>query len=364
MKNYLQTKYLTVTLKKYIFIFLTVNTFLFTIHSKSFSEENVFIIDNVKVEGKIDINFTREKYLNKAFVDSFAILKSRILLSKDLNKIKKMKLRDIKILISSFKILEESYRKDKYNGTFKIFYNDNRVKKFLAKKNISFSQPKAISAVFFPVLFVNDEMQDFDENYFYKQWTNIKIKNEIINFIMPLEDLDDILRIKEMKDKIEELNVNDLVNKYDVKNNIFALMDYNNKKLNIHLKTMFNNNKTSKNISYKLNDIKNELKLDSILKDLKIQITDIWKEVNIINLSMPLTIRVKFEYNNLMDLDKLKDTFYQIGVIDNYSLEELNIKNSFFKIYYYGNPKRLSLELLKFGYELKNDQGHWALYTH
>ena len=225
----------------------------------------------------------------------------------------------------------------------------------------SFSQPKNISVIFFPALFIDEEIQDFNDNFFYKKWTIIKIKNESINFIMPLEDIDDFLKIKEMKNKIEELNVSDLVNKYDVKNYVFALINYNGKKLNIHLKTMFNNNKTSKNIFYKLDNINDEEKLNIILKDLKIQITDMWKEENIINLSMPLTIRVKFKYNNPIDLDKLQDIFYKISIIDSYSLEEININNSSFKIYYYGNPKRLSDELLKFGYILENNQGHWAL---
>ena len=43
-------------------------------------------------------------------------------------------------------------------------------------------------------------------------------------------------------------------------------------------------------------------------------------------------------------------------------LEEFDIKNSFFKIYYYGEPKKLKSELFKFGYNLKNDQGSWQLY--
>ena len=50
-----------------------------------------------------------------------------------------------------------------------------------------------------------------------------EIQNELINFILPLEDLEDIYIITKMKDKIEKLNVDLLVNKYDVKNYIFAL---------------------------------------------------------------------------------------------------------------------------------------------
>ena len=206
-------KYLIARSSKYIFIILTATIFSLIIFQKSFSEENVFIIDSVKVEGKIDINFSRDKYINKAFLNSFKILMSKILLSRDLNKISNIKLNKIKNLISSFQILDESYKNNEYKATFKIFYNDTKVIELLKQKNISFSQPKNISAIFFPVLFVNEEIQDFYENFFYKQWTPVEINNELINFILPLEDLDDISKIKEMKNRIEELNIDDFVNK-------------------------------------------------------------------------------------------------------------------------------------------------------
>ena len=349
-------------IREYFFVILTITIFLLVLPSESFSEENVFIINNVEVEGEIDLNFSREKYINKAFLDSFQILASKILLAKDLNKISNIKLKKIKNLINSFQVLEERYQNDKYRAVFKIFYNDIKVKKLLGQENISFSQPKNISAVFFPILVLNDEIQDFNENFFYTQWTTVKIKNELINFILPLEDLDDISRIQEMKNKIEELNVDDLVNKYNIKNYVFTLIDHQNERLNVYLKTNFNNNKVSKNLFYELDNIENQSKLNFILKDLKIQITDIWKEANVINLSIPLSIKVKFQHLNLKKLDKLESTFYKISVIENYSLEELNINNSFFKIYYYGNPKKLQTELLRFGYRLINDQGYWEIY--
>ena len=349
-------------IREYFFVILTITIFLLVLPSESFSEENVFIIDNVEVEGEIDLNFSREKYINKAFLDSFQILASKILLAKDLNKISNIKLKKIKNLINSFQVLEERYQNDKYRAVFKIFYNDIKVKKLLGQENISFSQPKNISAVFFPILVLNDEIQDFNENFFYTQWTTVKIKNELINFILPLEDLDDISRIQEMKNKIEELNVDDLVNKYNIKNYVFTLIDHQNERLNVYLKTNFNNNKVSKNLFYELDNIENQSKLNFILKDLKIQITDIWKEANVINLSIPLSIKVKFQHLNLKKLDKLESTFYKISIIENYSLEELNINNSFFKIYYYGNPKKLQTELLRFGYRLINDQGYWEIY--
>tara|TARA_Y100000310_G_scaffold327287_1_gene393383 strand:- start:575 stop:1672 length:1098 start_codon:yes stop_codon:yes gene_type:complete len=362
MKYYLILKYLAVPLREYIFIFFTATILLFNLSTKSFSEENVFTIKNVTVKGKIDLNFSREKYINKAFFDSFEMLMNRILLSRDFTKINNIKLKQIKSLVNSFQILEESYRKDEYKAKIKIFYSDIKVKKFLSQKNISFSQPENISAVFFPVFIINDEIQNFSENFFYKHWEEIEIKNELINFILPLEDLEDISKILEMKNRIEELDVDALVNKYDVKSYVFALLDYQDKKLNIHIKTNFNNNKTNKNFLYEAENINDELLLNFIAKDLKFKITDLWKEENLINLLMPLSIRIQYRHLNLEDLDKLRNIFYKIGLIDSYTLEEFNINDSFFKIYYYGNPKKLRTELLKFGYQLKNDQGYWRLY--
>ena len=182
-------------LRKFVSIFLTVTILSFSFFSKTFSSENVFTVDNIEVTGNFDTNFSREKYINKAFLDSFKILMSKILLFEDLNKLNDIKLNQVKVLVNSFKIEDETYSSSKYKGNFTIFFDDIKVKKLLVKKNISFSQPKNISAVFFPVLFVNNDMKDFDENYFYNEWTNITINNESINFILPLEDLDDVQNI-------------------------------------------------------------------------------------------------------------------------------------------------------------------------
>ena len=94
MRNYFLLKYLKSSLKEYIFIFLTSIILLFISLTKSFSEESVFTIKEVKVKGGIDVNFSREKYLNKAFSNSFDILMNKILLISDLKKVEEVKLKE------------------------------------------------------------------------------------------------------------------------------------------------------------------------------------------------------------------------------------------------------------------------------
>tara|TARA_Y100000590_G_scaffold245980_1_gene276357 strand:- start:21 stop:1103 length:1083 start_codon:yes stop_codon:yes gene_type:complete len=349
-------------LKEYIFIILTATIFSVGFFSKTFSSENVFAVDNIEVTGNFNTNFSREKYINKAFLDSFKILMSKILLSEDLVKLNDVKLSQVKVLVNSFKIERETYTSRKYKGNFTIYFDDIKVKKLLVKKNISFSQPKNISAVFFPVFFIDNKLLSYSENYFYNNWSKAEIENQLINYILPIEDLDDFSSLKKIKNNIDEFDIITLVQKYNTKNYVLILMEYQKKKLNIYLKTNFNNNKLSKFISYTLENLNDENKLDKVLKELKLKITDLWKSENIINLAAPLTIRTKFEYENIEELSRLKNIFQKMNIIEKYSLEEFNINESYFKIYYYGSPKRLKIELSELGYHLKNNQGYWGIY--
>ena len=349
-------------LREYIFIILTATIFSVGFFSKTFSSENVFVVDNIEVTGSFDSNFSRERYINKAFLNSFKILMSKILLSEDLDKLNDIKLNQVKVLINSFKIEDETYSSSKYKGNFTIFFDDIKVKKLLVKKNISFSQPKDISAVFFPVFFIDEKLLNYSENYFYNNWSQAEIENQLINYILPIEDLDDFSKLKKIKNNIDEIDIINLVKKYNTKNYVLMLMEYKNSKLNVYLKTNFNNNKLSKFISYSLKNIGDEKKLGTILKELKLKVTDLWKSENIINLAAPLSIKVKYEYEHIEELSRLKNIFQKMNIIEKYSLEEFNINESYFKIYYYGNPKRLKIELSELGYNLKNEHGYWGIY--
>ncbi len=360
MKSYLKLLY--VVSKEYIFIFLTASIFLFTYPEKTFGEENIFTVTDTEITGEFNTNFSRDKYLNKAFFNSFETLISKILLTRDLKKINNTKLNKIKSLIESFQIIDENYSKNVYKLKIKVVYSEKKVKKYLREKNISFSQPENISVIFYPIIFINNEIKAFENNYFYTEWKNVKIKNELINYILPLEDLDDISKILEKRDKIEELNINSLVGKYDLENYVFALMNYEKNVLNVYIKTNFKNNKLSKNITYKVSNIEDNLVLESIIKKLKLNIIDLWKEENLINLLMPLSIKVNYKHSNINDLAKFRNSLNKISIIDNYSLEKFDINKSTFKIYYYGNPKKLKSKLKSYGYNLNNDQGFWQVY--
>ena len=168
MKNKLISNFFNDKIKQYIFIILTATILSIIFFTKSYSEEKVFTVDNIIVEGKVDLNFSRDKYIKKALDKSFELLMSKILLTSDIKKVKNINKVKYENLVNSFQIIEEVYSKDKYLIKVKVNYSENKVKKLLSEKNISFSNPKKISAVFFPILFLDNKIKTLMKIFFTK----------------------------------------------------------------------------------------------------------------------------------------------------------------------------------------------------
>jgi len=353
-------KYNTVKIRRYILIILTTTIFFLNSISDSNTKENIFIVRDIKIEGPYNVNFSREKFVDIAIRKSFKKLSSDILLLKDKNELENLKLKKIKTLIRGFRILEESFIDKKYFATFEVMYNDIKIKKLLSEKNISYYDPKNTTVVFFPILFIKDEIKIFNDNYFYKNWSN-SLEDNTIKYILPIEDIDDILSINSSKNEIEEVDFNKLASKYDIKNYAVSIITYKPGKLKVYLKTSLDTKKYNKNIFYDLKDLNNESKLNMIIEDLQLKILDMWKRANLINIPLPLNIQIKYKYKDLSDLNILEKTLNDIHIINNHSLEKFDFKNSFYNINYSGDPKKLREEFLRFNYLLRDDQGSWEL---
>ena len=354
-------KYKFIKIREYIFIILTATIFFFSSTAGPNAKENIFIVDDIKIEEAFDVNFSREKFINKAFKKSFNKLLSNILLREDIDKLKKLKLKQIKNLIYSFKILDEKFKDGKYSARYVVTYDDFKIKKLLNEKNISFYDPKNTTLIFFPIIFINDEVKIFGENFFYNNWLTKNSKDLTIQYILPLEDLDQIFSINKIKNEIENLDFKKLAMEYNTENYAVAIMTYESAKLKIYLKTNLDSKQYNENLSYELKNWNGKSRLNFIMDNLKLTILDMWKRANLINIPLPLNILVKFKFDNLKDLHNLEKILNEIHVINTYSLEQFDFKTSFFKINYYGDPKNLSDEFSRFSYLLKDNQGSWEL---
>ena len=354
-------KYNLIILKEYILIFLTATIFFLQLLTGLHAKENIFIIKDIKIEGSFDVNFSRDKFIDKAFKISFKKLLSNILLLDDQDKLNKMSLNEISNLVYGTRILSEKFKNNKYLAVYEIEYDDSKIKKLLRKKNISFFVPTKTKVIFLPILFEENEIKIFNNNPFYKSWLVDKPLKEKINFILPIENIDDISLINKAKYEIESVDFKRIAIKYNLNNYVVAIMNHKSDQLKVYLKTEFESKKYDENILYELKSFDDTEKLNFIISDLKLKIMDIWKRANLINIPLPLNINIHFKYKKLEEINKLEKVLKEINIINKYSLEEFDIDHSLFLINYYGEPKKLNEEFFRHNYRLIDNQGYWEL---
>ena len=354
-------KYFPTNLRQYNLIFLTATVFFFVSSFKTFSQENLLFVKNIKVVENIDVNFSRDEVIDKAFAIAFEKLLSKILLSKDLDLVEKTRVKEIKKLVKSFQIKDEIFQDNKYQALFNVNFDKKKIGNFLEKKSILFSNPENLSVIFFPVLSINGEIKIFNDNVFYNNWQQSDHKNQLIDFVLPFEDLDELSKIKKFENDLENIEIDKIAKKYNTNDYIFAIMESNGDILKIFLKMNLKSNLVNVNYNIEDSNLNNILNVNSIIDGLKTKILDTWKEANAVNFSLILSLDLHFVNQDLKSLSELEKSIKKIEMIHSYSIKEFDLNKTIIKINYYGNPNKLSQEFSRFSYSLNSDQGYWAI---
>ena len=123
-------------------------------------------------------------------------------------------------------------------------------------------------------------------------WININDKKDLLEYIIPNEDLDDIILIKKGFDNLEKYHFEEIIYKYSLNDYIISIFYIGREKIRVLSKINLNDNLILDNHEYSNYESLDELKL--IIKNLKVKFNDLWKKENIINTSIkqPLTISV------------------------------------------------------------------------
>ncbi len=328
-----------------------------------FGASGVFTVDNIEVVGELDGNNNRDKYLRVAFRKGFQKLIVSIIRKRDQKELLSTELKTISNFVSSYKIIEEKVSAESYTLRLGITFNRKLVEKFLQKRNISYSQVKKLNILIYPILIKDSNLQIFSKNKFFERW-NEKIENDLdnINFILPVENLDDIDFIKRNLDNIEESNLSRLVDNYEIKNSSIVILRYDEKKLNVFLKTNLSGFKKVKKIDFELENLENKEVIDDVILNLKYYINELWKEENLIDISAPsfLTLNTKIkDGSSLMEIiEKIKKT----SLIESYTIEKLDNRSAKIKIKFFGNIRTLQERFKENGFELKILNDQWNLY--
>tara|TARA_B100000315_G_scaffold104134_1_gene95422 strand:- start:525 stop:1598 length:1074 start_codon:yes stop_codon:yes gene_type:complete len=343
----------------YIFILILIPCFIFS--NKSFALANNFLVKDLEISEEFNLNFSKDKVIEKAFSIGFKNLLFTILTSQDLFKVKNVNINEIKQLVENFKIKDEKFQDDKYIAYFDINFNKKKIFNFLENKGLFISIPTKIDVFFLPIIIKNNEILIFNENLFYTLWLkNIK-SNYLINYILPLEDIVELENYISKTENIESLNMLNISKKYNLENYIFSLFYINNNKINVFSKIKFKDNFTSTKSTFDNVYFDNEQLINSYIKNLKISFEDIWKKSNEINTSIKLTLQIVLETNDFNKISQFEEVVNKIDLISSFKIKKFTVDKNIYEIYYSGNPNSLIKKFSNFNIPLIYDGEKWII---
>ena len=345
-------------MKKFIILFLILLFFSKT--PNVFAYNSLFTVDNIEVSGSVKSTNNREKYLNLAFKKGYRKLITSIIKREDQKELLSSELSEIKSFISSYKIVEEKNIKGNYEIKINLFFNRKKIENFLKNKNISYSEMKKFDMLIYPIFIVGSELQLISKNKFYEEWNKIKTSDNA-NFILPLQNLDDINFIKQNLENLEETDLSNLVKNYGIKNSTIIILRYDKKTLDVFLKSNFSGVKKYKKIDFKLDSIADEEVRSDIISNLKAYTIELWKEENLINIATPSYLTLNFEIKNQNSFKEIIDKIKKISSIENFSVKNFDEKSARIKIKFFGKIKTLQNSFIENGFDIQFQDEQWNL---
>ena len=178
-----------------------------------FSENDSFNVNNIEIERN---DKTSNKALSEqAIKKGFNQLITRILLKKDSEKISDLDFSSIKQLVSYYRVSTiPSKQNDIEIVSFNISFDKDKIHDLFFKRGILYSEIFDRELYILPILIKENEIFIFNNNYFYKNWNKIQ-KDDLIEFILPLENIEIIQNINNNKliTELYEKLKDDLINK-------------------------------------------------------------------------------------------------------------------------------------------------------
>ena len=319
------------------------------------SENNLFNVNNILINKKDKLS--NSQLANKAIKKAFDQLSKRILLKSDAQKISKLNYLNIKELVAYYNISKKS---DNDNVIFNVTFDKDKIYNLFYNREILYSDIVDKDFYVLPVFLKQNEINIFSNNYFYKNWNEFD-NDDLLEFILPLENIEIIQSINKYRNNLLSLNLDLIFSEYTDKN--IALVFIEEEELNkekIYLKTKIQGKFISKNLDIKkdINEKNSQKRIISLLKE---ELTNLVKSENLIDIRTPSFINVKLNLTKKNNLIFLKSKIKKIDQIEEIFVLEFNKDYVNMKIKYLGKLERMLNQLKKENIILQLVNNEWLI---
>jgi len=346
-----------------VYIYFILFSLLIVFFSTTYSNANVFKVSNIEISSPFELNFEKNSVIDRGFQISFSDLLSMITTSGDRKKIRNVSIKELKGMIDSFTISDEKFIDNEYFANLETTFNKKKILKFLENENIFPSIPQRNKVILFPILVEtkDNNIYLFNNNIFYDKWNEQKNSYDLLDYLLPSEDIEDLIELQKTSKDIETYDFSNLINKYDIKDNIILIIYKEGNSIRTLSKINLNNTLKIQNKNYSKIDIVNEDDFSNIVKSLKQFYEDQWKKNNEINTSIKLPITISIDSKKNKKIIELERALDSIDLISKVNILSFNSESIHYKITYNGTPNIFINDMRKRKLELEMKNNIWII---
>ncbi|MDA7444526.1 hypothetical protein N8780_01595 [Candidatus Pelagibacter ubique] len=346
-----------------VYIYFISFSLLIVFFSTTYSNANAFRVSKIEISSPFELNFEKNNVIDKGFQTSFSDLISMITTSGDRKKIKNVSIKEIKGMIDSFTISDEKFINNEYFANLETTFNKKKILNFLENINIFPSIPQRNKVLLFPILIEtkNNNIYLFNNNIFYDKWNEQKKTYDLLDYLLPSEDIEDLIELQKISKDIETYNFSNLINKYDIKDSIILIIYKESNRIRTLSKINLNNSLKIQNKNYPKLDILNNNDFSNIVENLKQLYEDQWKKNNEINTSIKLPITISINSKNTKKIIELEQALYGLDLVSDFSILNFNSEIIQYKITYNSTPNIFLNDMKEKNLELEMKNNMWIL---
>ncbi len=348
---------------KRLYIFFSFLALIIFFFSTEVVKAKSFEINDIEISQPFEINFDKNKAIDLGFKKAFFELVYSLIKSQDFKKIDNIELNEIKSMIETFSIKEEKFIDQKYYVNLGVSFNKKKIFRYLEKKSIFPSRILKEQFLFIPVIISEkgNDISIFSNNPIYADWNKTNKRYQLIKYLLPSEDLEDLNLIKEKLDVIETYDFNDITKKYFLKNSIISLIFKDKNELRILTKIYNDKNEIIKNDTFKNINLDNETDLNFLIENLKNLFEDTWKKLNEINTSIKVPITIKIKNNDLKKSNNFELFLNEIDMVSDYSIEKFDQEFIFYEVLFNGTVQNFINIMKNEKYDLNTQKKVWMI---
>jgi len=324
------------------------------------SENNLFNVNNIKIEKKDKIS--NSDLTNQAIKKGFTQLISRILLEEDSRNLLNLDFDSIKQLVSYYQISNNvDKKKEEDLVNFSITFDKKKIHNLFYKTGILYSDILDKELYVLPIFITNQEINVFNNNLFYDNWNEF-FENDLIEFILPIENIEIIQKINNNKNSLIDLNIDNLFKEYPKKNLALILIEEDNTEYKkVYIKSKIQGKIISKSLNLNKKNIKKTDIFKEIIIDTKKELINLVKSRNLIDIRTPSFLNVKLDLNKENNIVEINTRIKKIDLIENVYVQQFNKDYMNLRIKYLGKLEKIINQLKKEGINLQMISEQWTI---